>query len=73
MTYHIDPITEDSLEVNLYHLNTDTLVTVTPRLHGYYLVEVSDRTGIVYKCLHDTHAGAVEDAQAHYDALGDDL
>ena len=55
--------------MELYHLETDTLVTVEARLHGYHLVEVSDRTGIVYKCLHDTHAGAVEDAQAHYDAL----
>ena len=59
--------------MELYHLETETLVTVEARLHGYHLVEVSNHTGIVYKCLHDTLTGAVEDAQAHYDTLGPDL
>ena len=55
--------------MKLYHLETDTLVTVTPELHGYHLVTVSDNSGIVYQCLHDTLTGAVEDAQTHYDSL----
>ena len=55
--------------MNWYHLETDTLVTVIITPSGYFLVEVINRTGIVYKCLHDTLTGAVEDAQAHYDSL----
>ena len=59
--------------MNLYHLETDTLVTVMITPSGYFLVEVINHTGIVYKCLHDTITGAEEDARENYDALGEDL
>ena len=58
--------------MDLYHLNTDTLITVITTPRGY-LVTVSNGSGVVYRCLHDTFAGAAEDAQEHYDALGPDL
>lgn len=55
----------------LYHLETDTLVTVEARQHGYHLVTVTNNSGTVYRCLHDSVMSAIDDAQAHYDALGD--
>lgn len=59
--------------MELYHLATNTLITVTTRTHGYHLVTVFNSSGIFYRMLHDTITGAAEDAQAHYDTLGPDL